>query len=263
MSVTIVATVEATNMPPRVRLHIESTAPTPAAATINLRRTHADGSALRVILPRGSQTVGGQADVYDYHAPINETVSYTVQLGSDSGSSQQVTLPASVSWLMHPVNPARSTPIDAVMSFGDRTFASTAAGHRPFGARRAIFIDEGVRRDATGDVVVRVDSRQQEMDVLSCLSDSGPILLNLAKHPGWWDVAYAWVQPGDVSAAARPTLDYPYRHITIPIEIIDQPAVAAMAQWTYGAATATGRTYAQRSATYATYADATTDTRSA
>lgn len=81
--------------PPRVRIDITATSPTPGGAPVVLTRTHADGRSYRVILETGAHLTAGSWSGFDYLAPFNQPVSYSVVLGATSGNVGSVRYSAS------------------------------------------------------------------------------------------------------------------------------------------------------------------------
>lgn len=266
--ISLTAVVEPTT-PPRVRLTVTTTTvapkPVPLASAVTIYRIGADGIRRKVILELGAQTVGGFYVGYDYHAPINEPCRYVVVFGAaESATIPAVTVVSDVSWLMHPIYPDRSVAVDEVVSFDAQTEDTDAAAHWPFGARYAVTISDGARRAPAGSATFRVNSQVMQQALSVLFSDGGPVLFNLAKQPGWWDESWCWVQPGQLSTVnPGQTIRYPYRHVTVPYQVIDQPAAAQQVLWTCADVRAAFTTSDDAKAAYLTAADMKTDTRAA
>ena len=89
------------------------------------------------------------------------------------------------------------------------------------------------------ELVVRIDQQATLRALQRLLADSGPILVNLAGSAdladAWWDVSWCWVQPGPIGEANRAgVIRYPYRHVTLPCQVVDTPVATAVPDWTVG-----------------------------
>lgn len=131
-------------------------------------------------------------------------------------------------WLCHPSDPSLSVAVDAVTEISDRTSASTAVAHWPYGSKYPVPRDEGTSRALTGSMLLRVDSPETLAALRRLLSTSAPLWVNMAGQDagsGWWDDPYGWVMHGDVGDVNKAGwVGYPYRHVQIPWTQIDVPA---------------------------------------
>lgn len=264
MSLTLVATPFPFDVESRVQLDITSSAPIGASANFLIQRTNPDGRIYPVIMELNPRLTSGAWSGYDYHAPFGVAVQYTVTIGATQASSASVTLASTNSWLIHRSNPALSVMLDKVASIADRPTPGTSALHWPIGAEFPIGRNEGTRHARSGQIVVQANSQAMKDDLDALLHDSGVILLNLvAAGAPMLDETWAWIQPGDVTWGnpADPYVFYPSRNLTIPYQVMDQPAGTIIPLWTYADAGVTYGTYPDFAAAYESYADAVIDNR--
>jgi hypothetical protein len=255
---TITATQEPDNDPPRVRLDVTTTGT--ATALFSITRTDPDGRSRRVILAANPRFTSSAATVYDYHAPFNQTCTWVIASESATASSSSVALTSAVSWLIHRTNSSLSVQIDAVAELADLVMVGTAATHFAFGATYPVTRSEGVRRAPSGAVTIRCESRTNEQAVCGCLADSGVVLLNLTfDGDSFRDVGWCWIQPGDVTLVNHGEIvSYPYRHLIVPYQVTDTPAGNLAADWDYSDIAAFSN-YAALIALYDDYGDMTID----
>ena len=266
MSLTVVATPLPTDAQPRIRLDVTDSAGGSASFTVT--RTDPDGRVRKVITEPNPHVTSGTWSGFDYHAPFNQPVTYTV-VTTVSATSSAVTLSMSASWLIHRTNPGLSIQVSAINTIADRTSPSTAATHFPFGAEFPVTRNEGVRRARSGSFTIRAESKNELDDIDSLLHDSGVILMNFTNGDptAWFDETWAWIQPGDLqfmNPEGNGWVYYPNRRVQIPYQIVDVPAGAITPVWTYAtllADTADFPSYTAVGTGYHNYADVVTDTR--
>ena len=241
MTLVITPTVDTLVAQPRIRLTVagSSASPNPVGSqsSVSVFRLDSDGGRRRVLIDRDATLSAGVWAGFDYHCPFNISVSYVAVVDQREAAPATVTLPSTVSWLIHPNNPALSTSVTAINEIGDRVKASTAVLSTAYGAKYPISLWEGTRRSVTSSIVVRLGSEQEEDAVDQLLDDSGPILLNLAAvelAPAWWDQSWAWVQPGDItySNPSGSSIYYQFRHLSFPFTVVDTPAGVEVPIWT-------------------------------
>jgi hypothetical protein len=266
VTLTIVATPLPSDPEPRIQLNITDTAGGGSAFT--LTRTDPDGRSRKIIIEPNPHLTSGSWAGYDYHAPFNESVTYTATT-TVAATSASVVLSMSTSWLIHRTNPALSVQIDKVMSTSDRVATSTGMPHWAFGAEFPVVRNENVRHAKSGSVTLKAFTKAKLAALESILHDSGVILMNLTNgnSAAWFDVSWAWIQPGDVTYA-NPTgngwVYYPTRDVTFTYQIVDVPAGAISPLWTYGmllADVADFPSYASVASGYHNYGDVVIDNR--
>lgn len=265
MTLTATATPLPTDPQPRIRIDLATTAG--ASDLFSLVRNDPDGRARPVLLENNTHFTSSAWSGFDYHAPFNQPVSYTVTSVGSSATTLAVTLSMSQSWLIHRINPGLSTPIDDVLSIADRVSASTATLHWAFGARFAVQRNEGVRHAQSGSLVFRCNSADSLQAMQACIQDSGVVLLNLCgPDGGWLDEDWAWISPGDEtdSNPADGWVFYPTRNMTLPYQVVDTPSGVLAPTWTYATLLATYSQYTpDLPNAYTNYGNMTIDYRQA
>ena len=152
-TIAVVATVEASNVPPRVRLNVTDTG-TPALASTTITRLNPDGTTTPVRTLDGNPLTltTGTGLLYDYEMPYGAAVSYS-SLETPAASSAQVTVNVSSVWLVHPGVPSLSRPI-TVSKFGDRTSKVQRGVFHPMGRATPVVVTDGVRGSAEYELTV-------------------------------------------------------------------------------------------------------------
>jgi hypothetical protein len=264
--IAITATVDTALAQPRIRLNVTTNTtdsmPVSPSAAVTVSRLDPDGATRNVIVLANPQLSGGTWVDFDYHAPFNRSVSYVATAGGYTSAGATITLTSVVSWLMHPLNPALSVQVDQVLELADTTQDSTAILSYAFQSAVPIALSEGVRHSPAGALTVLSYTPSNQTALKALLSDSGPILLNLAgpdAGAAWWDVSWAWVQPGQVTYPKQ-QLRNDFRTTVIPYTQIDTPAGAEITLWTVADVVATYATVASVVAAFASVSDLATDT---
>lgn len=242
-TVTVAATVEASNVPPRVRLDVTSS----DATSTTLTRLNPDGTTTPVRTADGNPLpiTGGTALIYDYEMPLARSVTYG-SLESPASTSAAVTVDSSLVWLVHPGVPALSMPV-MIKEFGERTYPTARGVFRPMGRATAVVVTDGTRKAAEFDLTLVTLTDADRLGLVELLSDSAPLLLNVpATKP--FGVGVEYVSIGDVTEgrpvriAAEPT-----RTWKLSCTVVDRPVGGSQSQ----------RTWADVIATYATWNDVT------
>lgn len=269
MTLTLTATAEPAqpNQPPRIRLDIVGTAPTSPSSRYTLLRLDADGRSRPVVGVLNAALTTGTATAYDYHAPFNSPVGYSVTAGTVTTTAPPVTIASSDSWLIHRTNPNLSVKIDNIIEIAQRSYQSTSALHWVFGAEFPVAKNEGVRRARAGQLTIAAESKANHDALVAALADSGPILINFASPPNdqvtWWDETWAWIQP-DAYTTSNPAggwIYYQYRHLNFSYQVVDTPVAASVPLWSWSDVATTFATWADFSAAYATWSGAAIDYR--
>lgn len=251
MTTTIAAVVEASAVPPRVRLSVTTDQP-----TVTLYQVRADGTRVPVRSYDGDTFVmaGTSMVAYDNEVPYGLPVSYTAD-GSGVTNSGTVTVTVTKPWLINPVQPALSRAI-TVSSLGERSQAANINVRYPLGARVPIVVHDGRRKAATYDLSVRTQSLADQNALEAMLADLTPLLLNIPTGLSWGQTS-EWVSVGNVTA--RRTVawgPHPLREWSLPCTVVGRPLGGARPPVTYGDSFAKYPTYGDRFAAHATYGQA-------
>lgn len=260
---TIVAVDEAWTEPPRMRLTV--TAAGVVGADLVVLRVHEDGSRHRVLVEDRPRVIAGSWVGYDFHSPYNVPVRYVAQVTGqvESAPSAARELPSRLHWLIDPVDPARSVPVDALRALGDPAQESRATSLPIIGSPRPLVISDGYRPSEVGSFTVRVDSPQSRAALTALLAQDGPVLINRWSVDRW-EAAWQWVQPGNL-AWVNPGgwTAFPFRIASFGTVAVDQPDVAFGALWTCADVLDTFASCSALLAAYATCNGLKTDTRGA
>lgn len=229
MTVTVAATVELDNQPPRVRLDV---AADDGETSATITRLNPDG---RTVIVRTEDDgplpiSGGAALLYDYELPYGQAVSYS-SLESPGEESAQVTVDAADVWLIHVGVPALSLPV-RVASFGSRVRPVERAVYRPMGAEFVVVHTDGHRKAPESTIELNV----ADLDELSALealtSDASDLLLNVPVSLGW-GVPTSYISVGDLEEVRL--IDYAAeqrRYYVLPYQVVDRPVGGSQAQRT-------------------------------
>ena len=234
-TVTVVPTVELTNVPPRVRLDVTDTGtPNLFATTVNrldpdgvlrpVRTT--DGNPL-TLSTSGSDRVGL---LYDYEMPYGASVSYST-VESPGTVSAAVTVDESRAWLVHPGVPALSMPI-TIASIGARTRRAQRGIFYPMGRSTPVVQTDGQRKAAeySLNIYTATDDDRGRIDAL--FEDAGVLLLNVPASKGW-GITAEYVSVGDMSEARVANfLGYTDRTWELPLVVVDRPSGGSQSQRT-------------------------------
>ena len=235
-TVTVVATVEADNVPPRVRLDVTDTG-TPAITAVNVTRLDPDGRTVPVrtadgnplvLTTSGSNRVGL---VYDYEMPHGETVTYGIE---GSSIAVPVTVPDGGVWLVHPGVPSLSMPIDFRIGSFDETVNDVVRGvFRPMGRTRPIVMVGGPRLDDESQFVVATETSSDSAALKALLADGQVLRLMVPPSIGL-DIPTAYISPGALTVRRVSSIGTdPKRDFQIPYTVVDRPAGGSQAQRTY------------------------------
>lgn len=235
--VTVTATVEASNVPPRVRLDVVDNG-SPSFFQTTVTRLNPDGTTVPVRTQDGDPlplTTSGSNRVgllYDYEAPFQGAVSYST--AETPGSvTPQVTVSEDRIWLIHPGVPALSMPV--TLGKGSLTTVARAAKRGVFyamGRQNPVVQTDGARKGAESQLNILTSSTADLASLQALLQDTGVLLLNI---PAERDYGFAtcYIAVGDVEET-RPVelLPVGWRSTSLPFVIVDRPAGGSQAQRT-------------------------------
>jgi len=229
--ITVTATVEASNSPPRVRLDVADTG-APSITTVNITRLDPNGETVPVRTPDGNPlTLNSNAGLlYDYEMPYGAAVTYSSQ-ETPGNVTTPVTVPETRIWLVHPGVPAVSMPV-TVASFGERTRSAKQGVFYPMGRATPVVITDGARKSAESTLELSTRTLQELTDFEELTQDSGILLLNVPAGLGW-GVTTSYISVGDITETRL--MDYagePRRYLTLPFVTVDRPAGGSQSQRT-------------------------------
>lgn len=258
MTITVVATLEASNAPPRVRLDVTSVGGGNLQATVT--RLGADGRTVPVRTADGNPlplTVSGSDRVglaYDYEAAYGTTVQYGTGEFGPSGSPLLVDV--SQPWLIHVGIPTLSQPV----TFGEGSFAEelltvSRGVFRPLGRSSVVVVTDGARKDPQSSFTLVIETLPQIAGLKALLKNASPLLLNIpvGLNTGV-DTDYISVGDVPIRRLTANVIDT-YRLVPMPYDVVDRPAGGSQSQRTYADVLNAFATYADVLAAYSTYAE--------
>lgn len=248
MAVTLSATPDASpSGVPRVRLAVTGA----SSPSVSVYRQDPDGRTVTV--RQGSPVIvtSGGVTIYDYEAPFDESVTFSVQDGSAIAYSAAVTLTSGgVPWLVHPGMPELSVPL-GVMEWPKWRLPVARGVFAPIGRKHRVVVASR-RQSGEGDLSVYTASAAAGDALDAILADGTALLLKGTQVEG---AGTRWVSVGDVD---REPVEVDLRAFIVwnlPLIEVDAPAGNALPPATYADANATFFNYQQATARAATYAD--------
>lgn len=236
-TITMATTVQASNVPPRVKVDITDSG-TPNITSVTVTRLDPSGQTATVRTPDGNPlvlTTSGTTrigTVYDYEMPLGSAVTYsTVERPTVTST---VTIDSPVVWLVHPGVPALSMPVDfRIDSFQAEQFAVKSGIFYPMGRRNAVVVTDGRRRGAIGSFTVGTETLAELGQLQALIDDAGVLLLNVPTPFGLGiDSQYVSIQ--DVTIRRRSNIGSdPQRDVEMPYVVVDSPAGGSQAQWAW------------------------------
>lgn len=258
-TLTVAATVEASNEPPRVRLDVTDIgSPNLFAATVT--RLDPDGRYVPVRTPSGGpltlSTSGANrvGIVYDYEMPYGDPIQYSTSEDTSANSGEVVVLTDDV-WLIHPGIPDISVLIElAINSLDDEDHPVREGKFSPMGRENLIVVTEGTRSGIESEIIVATDTLAQAQAIRTLISDAGVLLFNPPASMGLgFERAYIAVSNVTISRPSSIGSD-PHRLVRMPFSVVDRPAGGSAAERSY-ADLFDYPTYADLAAAYPTYFD--------
>src|SRR4051812_43314512 len=155
--ITVTATVEASNNPPRVRLNVADTG-APSFATVNITRLDPNGETVPVRTTDGNPlTMNSNAGlVYDYEMPYGSPVVYSSQ-ETPGNVTTPVVVPETRIWLVHPGVPEVSMPIELrAGSLAEENYPVTQGVFYPMGRKNPVVVNGGVRHGPESKLTVAI-----------------------------------------------------------------------------------------------------------
>jgi hypothetical protein len=223
--ITVTPTVEASNVPARVRLNVADTG-TPALTTTTITRLNPDGTTSPVRTPDGNPVTisGGSGLVYDYEAPYGQVVTYS-SAETPGNVSGPVTVPVTRPWLIHPGMPTLSMPIDLrVGALDEETLQARQAMYWPMGRSTPVVIGDGARKAAQSSLIIGTETSDELSGIRALFADASVLLLNVPPSLGLgFDTCY--IAPGEVRIARRPNSPGAYfgRDVSVPFTVVARP----------------------------------------
>ena len=254
-TITVTPTVEADNVPPRIRLDV-SDANLPGYFETTVMRNHPDGTQQQVRTPDGEalQLATSGANrvglVYDYEAPFGQPVSYTT-VEDAATVSGEVTVDADRAWLIHPGIPDLSRPV-IIGDVSARTRTASRGVFYPMGRRSPIVHSDGQRKAASYTLTVYTDGDGDASSLEFLLDDLGTLLFNVSASKGY-GIGTEYVSVGDVQET-RPVrlLSDTARMWELSVTVTDRPVGGTTAERTYTDLLSFA-SYAELRASYADY----------
>lgn len=259
-SLTVTATPEPDNVPPRVRIDVTDDGNEPAITSVTVTRTIAgqtvavrsnDGNPL-TLEPSGDGRLG---TVYDPELFFGDVATYSTLQQPDS-TSEPVSLDSDQVWLVHPGMPILSRTIRLrIGSFQSRKRAARSGVFYPMNRDTAVVVTDGRRKRPESSFIVSTED-EAEYDALEALvDDAGVLLLNVPPSLGL-KIRSAYIAILDIDEQRPSDIGEDIlRDWVMPYVEVARPTVGAPAGWTYADAMVRFATYADAMDEYRTYAD--------
>jgi hypothetical protein len=235
--VSVTATVEASNVPPRVRLDVVDNG-SPFYYQTTVTRLNPDGTTSPVRTQDGNPlplTTSGSNRVgllYDYEPQFGAQVSYST-LETPGTVAGPVVVPEDRIWLIHPAIPSLSIPV--TLAPGSLTQISRAAKRGvfyPMGRQNPVVQTDGARKGVESTLNVLTMNTADLAALRALLQDTGVLLLNIPTDRDY-GFPTCYIAVGDVSEARSvDRLPAPYRVTSLPFVVVDRPAGGSQAQRT-------------------------------
>lgn len=162
----------------------------------------------------------------------------------DVSEVKATTLNVPAAYLIHPIAPTLSTPIETFTTGGDirvadttdqtRAHAARQAVYQPDGRREAVAYPLGPRSAGAWTLVLNTRTLDARNRVMQLLDDQAPLLLRSPADAGW-DLPDGWYAVGDVESS-RPVniAGHQWRQITLPLTRVAEPPVQLAPSFTWG-----------------------------
>jgi hypothetical protein len=234
-TVTVAATVELGNVPPRVRLDVTDTG-TPNLFAATVLRADPDGVARPVRTNDGAPlqlaTAGANRTglVYDYEVPYGVAVSYST-VETPGTVSAPVTVDDGIARLIHPGVPSLSAAF-TIADLSERKTAAQRGVFYPMGRRAPVVQTDGQRKAAEWTLSIYTATAPAGQAVGELLDDASVLLVNIPAGRGY-GIGAEYVSVGDVTE--RRVGRYPgepARFWDLPLTVVDRPAGGTQAQRT-------------------------------
>jgi len=235
----LVATAQSSNVPPRVKVDVTDTGSSPAITQVTVTRTDAagntsvvrtnDGNPL-ILTTSGSTRVG---TVFDYEMAYGVPYTYSTS-EQPANKSAATTVVTGTPWLVHPGVPDRSMPIDfRIGSFDDEDFAVNVGVFHPMGRANAVVVTDGRRQSGASSFTVGTETLAELANLRALVADAGVLQLNVPATLGLGiDTAYVFVM--GVTVKRRSNIGTaPQRDVVMPYVTVDAPVGGSQAQYTW------------------------------
>src|SRR5690606_37519419 len=162
----------------------------------------------------------------------------------DVSDVKATTLNVPAAYLIHPIAPTLSTPIETFTTSGDirvadatdqtRVHAARQAVYQPDGRREAVAYPLGPRSAGAWTLVLNTRTLDARNRVMQLLDDQAPLLLRSPADADW-DLPDGWYEVGDVESS-RPVniAGHQWRQITLPLTRVAEPPVQLAPALTWG-----------------------------
>lgn len=209
----------------------------------NVSVTHG-GTTVDRTVAGGGNTLRVSPQVLGFGDKSVGAFSVEASTGLAVSASTSATLDVPEAWLIHPIQPSLSIPIERFSRGGEmsvaastdetRTYASRQAIYQPNGRREAVSYPLGPRGAGSWTLVLMLENIEARNDLMTLLDDQAPVLL---RSPGEadWDLPDGWYSVGDVDVS-RP-IDIggvELRRATLPLTKVAEPPVKIAPQLTWG-----------------------------
>lgn len=252
MAITLTATPEPSNAPPRVLIQLTYTGQTSATIV----RNDPDGTQTPVRLAEPATLDGTGSWVgYDYESWFGASTTWTATTGAGSVTSSAATLSVPDVWLRHPGVPSLSQRVD-FQGEGTPVRAAVRAVLQPLGRATPVVVSDGRRKSKAGQITLRTKSDAETDALLALLDDLSQLLLDVPPDKLYGStLRHQYLSLGDLTESRlRPDYyPHPWRIWTSEYNVVGRPAGGIVAQRTYGTVLGAQATYQDVLTRFTTY----------
>jgi hypothetical protein len=237
----VTATPEPLNSPPRVRIDVTDVGNAPAITSVTVTRSEvASGRVITVRsndgnpLPLSEVSASSRLGViYDYEAPFGAEFVYSTLQQPDEVSATVVS-DSEVPWLIHPGAPLLSQPTALrVGSFATRRRAVRSGVFYPLGRDTAVVVTDGRRKAPESSLIVHTETPAGLEAIVDLIDDAGVLLMNVPQHLGL-HVATCYIAVGDVDENRLSDIgEDPKRDFVMPYVQVAMPTGGVPTSWTW------------------------------
>jgi hypothetical protein len=222
MTITVTPTVDASNLPPRIKLAVAASA---GETSTTVTRSDPSGAWIPVRTNDGNplQLSAGSGLLYAYEVPFGQSTTFS-SVQSPGTVSAAVTLNSSAAWLVHVGQPALSVSLTfRPGSLQEESYSVMRGVFRPLGRVHPIIVTDGARSGPSSSLVVDRNSLVDVSAFKALLADASTLLLNIPPSLGTgFDTSYIAIDTYKIGRLTDLVIDE-NRDFLLPFDVVDRP----------------------------------------